>query len=458
MISFLFLLSIWLSPEHRRAVSKVLRNENEIKDFIKSHKRVVIIHDDDSISEYAKFAVLKYNDTVSFGHALPSSHVSKYCLSMPCFSAYVNGIHVRSSATPVTAASFAFWVRYSIVNNTHHITKVQTLRDLLTIPGPSLFGVNVTTRPKYIPSVYQFYMVDNKTMWSIFGQNLKGIYLYKPAERNLVFVDDFVGNQGLLHSQLLDYGNDDLTKFSNLGFYFIDYDDDKTVSPYEKMKKLSSNKFKIAVVGSNDARGLRLAFHVTYIHSMTFIAVSHHDLSRDHEFHILTDHDIIRETMDLRKYISSFIRNESYQFYKKLDTFGRGKVRKLTYTNLFNWWKESCPYSVILINSTNEFEGPDIGSAFMIQTVADAFAQEDISFLYYDQGQNLLFPYITYKDKFPRIIFLLDKTKGIFVEYEGDLNVYSLVAEIENVILGRKTSDYQKADAYKRMNDRLLPH
>ena len=155
----------------------------------KAPRAVVFFGGDLSSIDFADFGVHKYKNEILFVRSTQDDGKLHNCTAFPCILPFTKG-HVISSIgqAPLRAAEFPRWLKLLMDIDVVRLTVPEELREVLNSDKPVVIAVEEEKRPKNIPKNETFYWTTSSTFES-FGVTVeKGVYVFRPADRELVKV------------------------------------------------------------------------------------------------------------------------------------------------------------------------------------------------------------------------------------------------------------------------------
>jgi hypothetical protein len=158
-----------------------------LNNFLKQiPQTIVFFADEESDLDFGEFTIKTFRTSVVFLRAGPGIGASFGCKTFPCVVAFKNDKPLPFESPPLTAFGFLDWVSRVTASNVIPLTAPESLRKLFEGPQPALIGVDLTSRPTNLTNNKPFYTV-NSSLLEVFGVSVPtGIYLYRPADRELV--------------------------------------------------------------------------------------------------------------------------------------------------------------------------------------------------------------------------------------------------------------------------------
>lgn len=197
--------------------------------------------------KYANYAIYKYKSKISF--ALSSKKLLNETSLIPSdytiVKAYKNGREVSDRPFQPTSASFSLWCQEILIGiGTKKIIYHEELRNIFDGHQNTVIGVDGASRPSHLPKNEVFYECSS-SIFKIFDINLtKGIYIYRPSDRQLV--GPISGNyKKYLKSNMVDVENIYTIEPKRFiaGFFVDDRKDNTTREEIKLLNKLG-DKYK----------------------------------------------------------------------------------------------------------------------------------------------------------------------------------------------------------------------
>jgi protein disulfide-isomerase A1 len=158
-----------------------------LQDLIKkSAKCIVIFLEEDSDTDFLNFGIKKYKSEFVFIRALSHEAEPYNCISLPCVVAFANGKRIETPPLVHRAAEFVFWLRDLATAPNVKVEVAEELRLLLSGSEVTVFGVDMDAKPRNAPPDLPFYLVNASTFGELNVTVEKGLYIWRPADRELI--------------------------------------------------------------------------------------------------------------------------------------------------------------------------------------------------------------------------------------------------------------------------------
>lgn len=240
----LFLLSFRIkAPIGESANTPYYEGKSLIDKLKKSKRSVVFFIENGARLTYADFAIRKFKKEIDFIRSSASDGENFNCTSYPCAVAFEKGKKMPMGFGPYQPVQFLTWTESVLTPGFMKIRTPELLRALFEEMSSFIIGVDISERPKDFSKEQQIVSVSSDLLKFFNISVKKGIYLYRPADRELIDIKHMKKASDFESpiSDMRTYLDENTTYF---GGYFIDTKDDKaTMEEIEILKKLAP-KFK----------------------------------------------------------------------------------------------------------------------------------------------------------------------------------------------------------------------
>ena len=242
-----FLLSFRIKdPIGESANTPYLEGKSLVDKLKKSKKSVVFFIENSARLSYADFAIRKFKKDIDFFRSSASEGQNYNCTEFPCAIAFEKGKTMPMNFGPYQPVQFLTWVESILTPGIMNVKTPELLRSLLEGMSPIIFGVDIKERPKDFPKEQQILSVSSD-LFNFFNISVKkGIYYYRPADRELI---DFksVKKTEDLNTPITDMVTCSSENTTYFGGYFINTDNDETTKKEIEILKKVAPKFKNSV-------------------------------------------------------------------------------------------------------------------------------------------------------------------------------------------------------------------
>lgn len=277
---------------------------------------VVFFLENRSKIDFAEYGIRKFKDRISFFRALSDDAKAYDCPVFPCAVPFQKGKVIETNMAPLQPASFAKWLEAVLTPGYINVSSHEQLRNYLENHQPMIFAVGASGRPSGVPKEYAVHVVSAE-LFAEFGVDVKkGVYLYRPADRELIPFKGSVDKQ-LSETPITDLGsiNRSLTKY--ISGYAVNAADDsasqveigilsKLAPKYAKDTQMTLlyGKYGEIYLKDSDLDGIPRPFFFTFVSD---------DVSGGRW--VVRDMDKVHDVEYIDRYLSSIIsEKEDYTF------------------------------------------------------------------------------------------------------------------------------------------------
>ena len=224
-VLFSFASSIRIGRRDKTPLNYSDIGNSDAEQFAKNHQKTVIFYTNSNKTLKPLSHTLKdYENEVVFALHRQNPDENKYCVSFPCASAYLNGKHVRSTISAFSPIDFQFWVSHTLCEQHFEVYHPEELRQILLLPGNSIFCVDCGGKVKNIPNDKIVYYTSSAIATRLGWEPNPGLYFYRHADRRIFQIDRYEARYE--QSKLVDIGFSNIKEKKFLAGFMIEHIDD----------------------------------------------------------------------------------------------------------------------------------------------------------------------------------------------------------------------------------------
>ena len=226
MFSSLFLILLRIKSPIGEVPNIPVMTSKYLQEALKlSQRSVVFFLENKSKIEFAEYGVKKFRDRIDFFKA-PSTDAAGYdCPIFPCVVPFQRGKVIETNIAPLQPASFAKWLENVLTPGYVNVSSHEQLSNYLENHQPMIFAVDAKGRPSNVPKGSAVYVVTSE-LFREFGVDVKkGVYIYRPADRELL---SFKGNveKQLGEASIIDLNSINVSLTKYISGYAVNINDD----------------------------------------------------------------------------------------------------------------------------------------------------------------------------------------------------------------------------------------
>ena len=392
-----------------------------LNETIRTSPNTVVIFANPNVRiDFIDYGIKLYKDKITFIRA-PESEGEPYgCGKPPCIIPFEKGKQIFDLGTgPISAASFTIWLKFVLTPGFIEITSHEHLRILLEGHESFLIGVDYTSRPGKLPPGIIFYLASSK-LFSEFNITIKkGIYIYRPADRELL---PFKGSlEKLLDTPIIDETqiNKSATEYIS-GFAIDPLDDASSQLEIQLLKDLApkySGKTQMTLLYGESSLELLREAEIDGIPKPYFFTLVSNDISGGRW--VIRDKSLIHNSTYIESLLDGIISGtEDFSFISEEPPApSDAPLKRAVGTTLESVvMREDKDVVVAFISST---DSDWMQSIPVLTIVARMYNGTDVEFYTIDGSLNDFPEFVPQVQQYPQIVMWPAGSKGKPVVFEG---------------------------------------
>ncbi|KAH0784984.1 Thioredoxin family protein [Histomonas meleagridis] len=392
-----------------------------LNETIRTSPRTVVIFANPNVRiDFADYGIKLYKDKITFIRA-PDSEGEPYgCGKPPCIIPFEKGRQIVDlGSAPISAASFTIWLRFVLTSGRVEVTSHEHLRILFEGHEPILIGVDTSSRPRSIPDDVPLYFVSSELLAQFNVSAKKGVYIYRPADRELLPFKGAV--EKLLDTPIVEETqiNTSLTEYIS-GFVIDPNDEESSHTELNLLKELApkfAGKSQFTILHSEESEKLLKDAEIDGLPKPYFFTFVSNDISGGRW--VIKDKKLIHSLSYLETLLNGIINGtEEFTFISEEPPTDNDVLVKKAVGNTLESvvMQENKDVVVMFVAST---DSNSMQSLPVLTVIANLLKDSDVEFYMIDCALNDLPEFVPSLEQYPEIIMFPMGKKDKPVKHQG---------------------------------------
>ena len=441
---FNLVLSIRVGRRDKSPLNYTNIGNQNVDQFVKQHKKTVIFYSNSNKTlKPLSHSLQDFNGEIVFALHEQNPADNQYCISFPCASAYLNGEHIRSTISKFSPIDFQFWLSHTLNSQHFEVDHPEEFRQLLSLPGNSIFCVDCMQRVKGFPPSKVIYYITSNIAEKIGWTPKESLYFYRHADREMFAIKNY--DPRYEESKLVDVGYSNIKSRKYLAGFMIEHIDDRSDKDKVDMAKLLANEYSDSVGVTVFAD--ELSAHISSIGRFSqicgplFVVFDTSNFKGPRWGEI--DPGLINSHTRLSNMLGKIIRGDMKPGYissTPTESANESSVMDIVASNFGEYVFSDTNSTVLLLYSTCSELDQSLLVGF--DTMIQIFGNRTVQFFSMDQGRNDVPDGLPLYHAYPQIVGVKAKTKdfiqlnqfdaSVIVKFMSEIGVETKQEDIQN--------------------------